>query len=99
MAGLRIHCLKGHRTSTLELVGTISASIHSTPVWKKVTVGSDLAQEISENILAAGIRYLKGDKEELEENLKRRNAGVNLENMVGNSAFCFGDLYLCTFLV
>ena len=92
MMRLRIHSLKWHQAGVLELAGVISASLHSTPVQGKATVGSDLAQEISDNILAAGIRYLKGDKEKLAENLKRRNAGVDLENMVGMRAFYCDDL-------
>ena len=42
----------------------------------------DLPYEVSEKILAAGCRYLKRDKEELKENLRIRNANVNLDQMV-----------------
>lgn len=65
----------------LKLAGALSASLHSSSTRNKST-GSDLAQEISDNILAAGIRYLKEDKERVAENLRRRKAGVVLENMV-----------------
>lgn len=84
---LQIHSHSRNQAALLKLAGAISASLHVTPAWDKTTVGSDLAQEMSANILAAGIRYLKGDKEKLAGNLKKRNAGVDLENMVCKRLF------------
>lgn len=82
MMKLQVHSHTRNQATLLKLASAISASLHITPVRDKATVGSDLAQEISGNILAAGVRYLKGDREKLAENLKKRNAGVDLENMV-----------------
>ncbi len=58
-------------------------SLHCSAVyWKKDE--SDLMLTVSENIMAAGSRYLKGDKEELRENLKKRNYNLsyNFNHMV-----------------
>ena len=58
-----------------------SASIHTSAAREKLD-GADLSVIISDNILAAGIRYLKDDEEKLAENLRKRNAPVNFDHMV-----------------
>ena len=68
--------------AALKLAGALVACVHCSAAQKKYTAGTDVAQEISNNIVAAGIRYLKGDKEKLAENLRARKAGVDVENMV-----------------
>lgn len=47
--------------------------------------------EVSSNIFAANIRYLKEDKEKLRENLIKRNVGLNLDSVV--SLLCKTSLH------
>lgn len=67
-------------TAKLKPSHMASATLHSSTTRKKDD--TELGLQISNNILFAGIRYLKTDKEKLGENLVKRKAGVNLEEMV-----------------
>lgn len=80
------------RTSTLLGLGSakkhaaaiqLARSLHSSAIRCKKDE-SDLALKVSDNIMAAGVRYLKGDKEKLKENLRKRNSNVlfNFDHMV-----------------
>lgn len=76
----------GAHAGTLKMAYVASASIHSSAARENLA-GADLSMIISENILAAGIRYLKEDEEKLIENLQKRNAAVNFDHMVSRLWF------------
>ena len=58
-------------------------SIHCSATWWKKDE-ANLTLKISDNIMAAGKRYLKGDQEMLRENMKKRKTGLlfNFDDMV-----------------
>lgn len=67
---------KRHLT-VLKSLRAAAAALHGSAVAR-----DDFSYEIAENILNAGLRYLKGDKEKLRENLRKRNPRLNLDKMV-----------------
>lgn len=75
------------------------AGLHASAVG----MSDDPSTAIPENVLNAGLRYLKGDKEELRENLRKRKANLSVDKMVRSNrccnwscAFTFDDLYHIT---
>lgn len=56
----------------------LANALHSTPT---ATAKSD--SDISENLLAVGSVYLKGDREKIEQNSIDRKAALNASDLVG----------------